>query len=67
MNLERRVADNVPAQAAELPDVDGSQTQAVEIDERGQALLDAADAAITRALSRDSRQFLTQGRQSSGQ
>jgi hypothetical protein len=33
----------------------------------GQALLDAADEAISRALSRDSGQFLAQGRQTGGQ
>jgi hypothetical protein len=33
----------------------------------GQALLDAADEAINRALSRDSSLFLAQGRQTGGQ
>jgi hypothetical protein len=38
-----------------------------ELRERGEALLAAADDAISRALSRDSAEFLAQNRQAGGE
>ena len=67
MTLEQRVNQDAgrPAelsQMASAPSDEGTIVQA-----EGRALLDAADAAITRALSRDSSQFLAQSRQTGGQ
>jgi hypothetical protein len=41
--------------------------EATRVRDEGRALLDAADQAISRALSRNSSQFLAQGRQAGGQ
>ena len=67
MTLEERV--NVRAgRPAELSPTDTTPVdESVRMKAEGQALLDAADAAINRALSRDSSQFLAQGRQTGGQ
>lgn len=57
--------DDTPARVAHVPDDGGGESDALR--NEGAAFLAAADAAITRALSRDSRQFLTQNRQQGGQ
>jgi hypothetical protein len=41
--------------------------EATRVRDEGRALLDAADHAINHALSRNSSQFLAQGRQAGGQ
>lgn len=60
-----RVAANDPVREVEGADAPGADSAAVRAE--GRALLDAAGAAIDRALSRDSREFLAQSRQQGGQ
>lgn len=61
--------DVTGADEARRPDqpTDTADDERAQAREDGHALLAAADAAITRALSRNSRQFLAQGRQAGGQ
>jgi hypothetical protein len=54
------IADPVAADGDDGPDH-------TELRERGAALLAAADEAISRALSRDSAEFLAQNRQAGGE
>jgi len=49
------------------PDGVGPSSETDELREAGAAFLAAADAAIDRALSQDSAQFLAQNRQAGGQ
>lgn len=57
--------DEAPARVAHVPDDGGGESE--ELRNEGAAFLAAADAAITRALSRNSEQFLAQNRQQGGQ
>ena len=57
--------DDVPPAVTQLPDDGAGDSDALRAE--GAAFLAAADAAIARALSRDSRQFLQQNRQQGGE
>jgi hypothetical protein len=67
MKLEPRF--NVDAgRPAELGQMDAAPAdEGALMRAEGRALLDAADEAISRALSRDSSQFLAQNRQTGGE
>ena len=67
MTLERRTEIDETARLAALTDVGASNPDAAMMRDQGLTLLDAADEAINRALSRNSGQFLAQGRQTGGQ
>ena len=68
MVLERRIGVGDASRATEstVAAETGPGEDTLARDE-GQALLDAADDAINRALSRDSSRFLAQSRQAGGQ
>jgi hypothetical protein len=64
MRLRQPDAHRDPIREPGGPD-EGNEQAALRA--RGAELLSAADAAISRALSQDSRQYLAQNRQSGGQ
>jgi len=64
MRLRTQEADSVAHPVTTDGDNGPDQT---ELRERGAALLAAADEAISRALSRDSAEFLAQNRQAGGE
>jgi hypothetical protein len=68
MRLEKRLDIGDSGSPADPTRLDESHAdEATRVRDEGRALLDAADHAINRALSRNSSQFLAQGRQAGGQ
>jgi hypothetical protein len=68
MNIERRSEISEGARPADVSDGEGPRPdEATVVRDQGLTLLDEADRAINRALSRDSSRFLAQGRQTGGQ
>ena len=66
MSVRNRLdPDGIPLAVTQLPDDAAGDSDALRAE--GAAFLAAADAAIARALSRDSRQFLQQNRQQGGE
>ena len=65
--MRERDRRDVPDRLDREPDGFGSGVDTDDLREAGAAFLAAADAAIDRALSQDSAQFLAQNRQAGGQ